>query len=499
MRCLISIVMMLGLLANTIANPVTKQLQETLDSGADLVLEKGKIYGIDETLKLKTKGQRIYTDNVKSIRDYAILRVVNPEMITIINAEGLANIIIENVHIDGNRDNMRPSAGQIPMQPFISLGKIGGDDQIIKNCIITNARNSGGWAAIHVHEYAFRTIIQDNIIFGSGTDVLGNGRSALEYPFGWGDGISVAACNSLIKNNLIIDATDEGIMVQGATGTKVLNNVTVALSREALAGVALIDPAHYCLLDSIENTFDYRGVEVKNNLVDALGARVHIGFPCGADVWNFNQQKRVIVGAEVTENEMIGKVGGYGFAVGGVKDFNVTNNKVKAVFEERGDGLPNNPPDEATAFIYDASITTNCKLQKEFKPAQKHIIHLMRNFRTPVNEAGYRILDKYGEIEVEAIVSAAYMEMLSRFPSKTEALSWQKWLHETRSNADAVRTALMISPEFQTRNQSWRVTQLQECRVQLFMQQLYHAFDTIGKESWPSAHELHKVLFDKYD
>jgi hypothetical protein len=122
----------------------------------------------------------------------------------------------------------------------------------------------------------------------------------------------------------------------------------------------------------------------------------------------------------------------------------------------------------------------------------------MRNFRTPVNEAGYRILDKYGVIEAETIVSAAFMEMLERFPSKTEALYWQKWLHQTRSNADAIRTALMISPEFQNSNQAWRTNQLQECRVQLFMQQLYHAFEKIGGKSWPNAHDLHKVIFDRY-
>ena len=177
----------------------------------------------------------------------------------------------------------------------------------------------------------------------------------------------------------------------------------------------------------------------------------------------------------------------------------VKGNKITAVFEERGDGIPNNPPDEATAFIYNPAKTKDSKLQSDFKPCTKHITHLLRNFRKPVNEAGYRILDKYGKIEAKAIVSAAFMEMLERFLSETEAQYWQKYLHETHSNADAVRTALMILPEFQTRNQAWRLTQLQECRVQLFMQQLYNAFEKTGAESWPDAFELHKVIFSKYD
>ncbi len=491
--------MLFGSIANTMANPVTKQLQETLDSGADLVLEKGKVYDIDATLQLKTKGQRIYTGNIKSIRDYATLRVVHPELVTIINAEGLANVEIKDVRMDGNRHNMRPPAGKVPMQPFISLGKKGGDDQTIRNCIITNARCSGGWAAIHVHENAFRTIIQDNIIFGAGVDVLGNGRSASEDPFAWGDGISVAARNSLVKNNLVIDATDEGIMVQGAPGTKVLNNVIVALSREVFMGIALVDPADYCLLDSIENTFDYRGVVVKNNLVDALGARVHIGFPCGMDVWNLNKNNRIIVGAEVIENEMTGKIGGYGFAVGGVKDFKVTGNKAKAVFEERGDGLPNNPPDEPAAFIYDASKTKESKLQSDFVPCKKHIIHLLRNSRKPVNESGYRILDNYGEAESVAIVRAAFMEMLERVPDETESARWTKWLNTTKANTDQLRSILMTTDEFLKNNAALGLYQLQECRVHLFNQQLVEAFDALKDSTWPSAHELHKKLFFRYN
>ncbi len=499
MKYFISICFLLLLPFGLLANQETAQLQAVLDRGDDLLLEKGRIYELDATLQLKFRGQRIYTNQAASIRDYATLRVVQPELVTVINAEGIADIEIRDVCIDGNRHNMRPEAGMVAMRPFISLGKAGGDDQTVKNCIITDARCSGGWAAIHVHEHAFRTTIRDNIIFGAGTDVLGNGRSSLEYPFGWGDGISVAAKNSIVKNNLIIDVTDEGIMVQGAPGTQVIDNVVVALSREVLGGIALIDPAPWCLLDSAENTYDYQGVEVNNNLVHALGARVHIAYPCGLDVWNLNTQKRMLTGAVVRDNAIMGDIGGYGFAVSGVKNFKITGNSASAFFEERGDGLPDNPPDEAAAFIYDAGNTIGTELQKEFVAAQRHLVHLLRNFRTPVNEAGYRLLETYGEREIVAIVSTAFMEMLGRFPSADEADYWGNWLGETRSNADAIRTALMTSAEFASQNQAWRTSQLQACRVQLFMQVLYQAFDEWEEKSWPEAHHLHHSLFSHYN
>jgi len=483
----------------TKANTVTKQLQGVLNSGSDLVLEKGKVYEIDEPLRFTVKGQQLYTENAMNIRDFATIRIVNPEMVTAIIADGIANIEVKHICVDGNRHNMRPKAGKVPDVPFISLGRKGGDDQIIKECIITNARCAGGWAAIHIHEYGMRTVIENNIIFGSGTDVLGNGRSSLEHPLGWGDGISVSTQNSVIRNNLIIDATDEGIMVQGAAGSHIENNVVVALSREVLMGIALVEPKDYCLLDKDEKTYDYRGIVVQNNLVHALGARVHIGYPCGKDVWNGNKENAILVGASVINNKMIGNVGGYGFAASGIKNFIIKDNITTASFEERGDGLPNNPPDDPAAFIYEPLNTFDCQLQEDFIPAKKHIVHLLRNSRPVVNESGYRLLSKYGKKEAVAIINTAFMEILDRNPSTEELTQWNKWLQTSRSNADAIRTALMISPEFNKNHASFRVTQLQECRVKLFLEDLYIACEAFDLDSWPAAVELHSLIFERYN
>ncbi len=80
MRKFSCIIILFSILAPVLANPVTRHLQELLNGGADLVLEKGKNYDIDATLQLKTNGQRIYTANVNSIRDYATLRVAHPSL-----------------------------------------------------------------------------------------------------------------------------------------------------------------------------------------------------------------------------------------------------------------------------------------------------------------------------------------------------------------------------------------------------------------------------------
>ena len=79
MRYFISI-LLLCIFPGLMANQNTQQLQEVLNRGEDLVL--------------KVKGQHIYTNNVKSIRDYATLRVVRPELVTIINADALRRALM---------------------------------------------------------------------------------------------------------------------------------------------------------------------------------------------------------------------------------------------------------------------------------------------------------------------------------------------------------------------------------------------------------------------
>ena len=482
----------------TYANNDTEELQRILDSGKDLILEKNRIYEIDKKLVFVKKGQRITTGNSKLARDFATLKVVNPTLVTIISAEGIANIVIENIKIDGNRDYLKPEDGVVLSQPFISLGKLGGDDQLIQNCIITNARCSGGWAAIHIHEDAFRTIVRNNIIFGVGVDVLGNGRSNWEKPFTWGDGISVAANGSLIENNLVIDPTDEGIMVQGAANTKVLNNVVVSLSREALAGIALIDPAAYSLMDPVNELYDYTGVLVKNNIVHALGSRVHIGYACGKDVWFSNKENKVLVGAKVVNNKFVGNVGAYGFAVAGVKDFKICGNKVNAVLETAGDGMPNNPPNKPEAFVYDPAKVSSSKLQSKFVKTDRHLVHLLRNFSHPKNELGYRELSEYGSIEAKSIVFAAFIELLNRAPQSSESQKWESWLQKTKGNADGVRSALINTQEFIEKNGSYSENELQKSRSAVFYKRLENYFPELNVLHWPKAKSLHAKLFKVY-
>lgn len=68
----------------------------------------------------------------------------------------------------------------------------------------------------------------------------GNGNQVYE-PGEWADGISLACKNSQVQGNLITDATDGAIVIFGAPGSTVSGNRIVAVSRNLLGGINLVD------------------------------------------------------------------------------------------------------------------------------------------------------------------------------------------------------------------------------------------------------------------
>ena len=74
------------------------------------------------------------------------------------------------------------------------------------------------WSCLHVAEGALDNCtdvtVQNNDIGPSGSDEFEQ----------WADGISVACRNSVIKNNMINNPTDGGIVLFGSPGTRVENN-----------------------------------------------------------------------------------------------------------------------------------------------------------------------------------------------------------------------------------------------------------------------------------
>jgi len=432
----------------TVVAPGT-DLQVVLDKGDDLVLARGRVYEISATLKYTKPGQKIYTKDAKIPSDYATLRIADKKLMQLLFGGGVKDVVLMNVVCDGNRYELstilKPKDGGGGQPPMVQFGGIGGDNATVRECVFMNTRT---WSTLKLHEGSANCLVENNLFFGAGVGPRGNGREANEIPFNWGDAISCAARDSLIRNNLIIDPTDVGVVLYGAPGTVVEDNVIACISRESLGGINMVDAIPHYKLNEENTLSDYRGVKVRNNLVDAFGARIHLGIPTGAVPWAPHNKDKVLVGGEVTGNTMAGGAAAYGFIASGLKDWKIVGNKSTASYSGLGDGLnPKKRPHEPVAFVYDPETVEDIELQKEFVKCDPHITHLLRCNHGPEDELGYRIYP-YGDAEAKAVASAAYLEMLGR-PIDAAGLEQSvKELQANAVNADGLRRRLMASTEF---------------------------------------------------
>ncbi len=427
-------------------------LQAVLNSGEDLVLQKGAVYEVTETLRYTKPGQKIYTDDARFPSDYATLRIADKGLMMLINAGGIEGAVLERVICDGDRYNLsvvpKPPIGGGGQPAMVHFGGGGGHKQHVNNCVFLNTRT---WSTLKMHEGASGLLTEDNIFLGAGVDPRGNGRDLYEVPFGWSDAISCAARDSVIRNNLMIDPTDVGVVLYGAPGTVVEENVVASISRESLGGINLVDALDFYAMNEEKTLFDYRGVKIRNNYIDAYGARIHMHIPVGCVVWHPRFRGSILHGGEVTGNTIAGGAGAYGIVAHGITKWKITGNISTASYSGLAEyGDHGNPPDEPAAFIQDAPTVTDCDLQPEFQPVKRHIDHLLRTQRAPSNEYGYQMHD-YGDEEVKAVVNAAYYEMLGRLPREKELSDGAHLLRSRQRNADGLRRQLMLTKEFRER------------------------------------------------
>ena len=476
-----------------------KWVQEQLDAGENIALQPGQVVEISETLMFRKAGQRIETVGAKTAAGYARIVMADGAVGTLINADGVPGAVLSKLILDGNRPGFRTPDGVLDMVPMLSFGGEGAAGQEIRNCIVVAGRCAGGWGAIHVQEGGKDIVIRDNVVFAAGADIRGNGRSPFEKAFGWGDGISSASRNTTIVNNLIYDATDDGVMLQGAPGSVVKDNVIVSISREMMGGIVLIDPFKYYELDAEKKTYDYRGIVIEDNLILGLGGRMHVAVPLGGPPWNGGFSGTTLLGARVIHNQVSGGAVGYGCVVDGVDDFEVRGNTCDATCSGRGDGFNGLLPDAAKAFQFNpAGIGSSC-LQDEFEPMEKSLVGVLRAARSPQytrNPLGYRD-QPYPDEEVAAVVQVAYVEMLGRDPKAGELAYWTKWLQETRSNADTLRRSLMTTWEFVQVHGYINPLDLHTWRNDRWLKLILKTCSEVQANGvdWPDARELNKELF----
>ncbi len=282
-------------------------IQSVLNDGEDAMLCKGAEFEISQQLDYASDGQSIYTEGRPSREERAVLKISSSELTTVIKETDQTDVVLESVIVDGNR----PEYGYKDEEALLIFGR-DARGATIKNVL---AKNTRSWSTLHLPRWGgeCRDITVESNTFGpAGT---ADGR--------WADGISLACENAEVIGNRIVDATDGGIVIFGATGSTVKGNTIIAENRTLLGGINMVDYGN----DDNAVHSDYSGTTVEGNTIDAEGALIKIALGMGPSVWNWchhaGDRNR---GGTVKNNTLAGSQMGYGFVVDGVKNWTVTGN-----------------------------------------------------------------------------------------------------------------------------------------------------------------------------
>lgn len=315
--------------------------------GAKAVLCPNAVFELAAPITFSAPNQEVSTQGYPTDQTRAVLVVRGSNQTSAVNGGGQSAAVLRSVQVDGNR----PVLGGLKGDALIEMGG-SGTDQTVRDIV---AREPRSWSALHFFEGAVsdnvpqcqRATIVDNQIGPSGQD---DGT--------WADGISLACGTSLVQGNTVTDATDGAIVVFGAPGSTIQNNTIVAVSRQLLGGINMVDFAPV--------GGNYTGTVVKNNVIDGRSDFIKVGIAMGPSIWSCSSGTNY--GATVTGNTVQGQNIGYGYAVNGVTNWTVSGNvdtarHVGAPGSGCG-GMPSAPGG------FQVQSATSSTLQPEFQNAQ---------------------------------------------------------------------------------------------------------------------------------
>ena len=287
--------------------------QETINAmlhgpGSMVWLCQGAVFALTAPVVINADRQQISTIGLPTGDRRAVLRLASGNITSAVVMRDHSNAVLSNVIVDGNR----PQLGKRDGDALIYAGGYA-SGQIIQAVKVMNTRS---WSSIHLIEgdtgpggECRNALVADNDVSSAGTSAE------------WADGISLACINSIVRNNRIIDATDGGIVIFGAPGSLIEDNLIRAETRTLLGGINMVDYAPY--------DGNYSGTIVRNNTVDAAAAVIRIGLAMGPRTWGCLPSvsgQDTVHGGTVTGNTLMGSKMQYGFAIDGVTDWTVTGN-----------------------------------------------------------------------------------------------------------------------------------------------------------------------------
>ncbi|CCM01736.1 uncharacterized protein FIBRA_03802 [Fibroporia radiculosa] len=311
-------------------NTVTDRLNTLLNSsgpGYTLPLCPSTQYYITAPLTFTAHDQEISTVGYPTGDERATL-VVSGEVVNntgqtsaiVGNCADCDGIKLRNIQINGSRLGGSEIAGGANIE-------MGGDNsgQLIEYVRSFDPR---GWSCLHVAEGTFQctnATVQNNDIGPCGNDAFQQ----------WSDGLSISCMNTLVRNNMVNNPTDGGIVVFGSPGTLVENNTIWVENNTLLGGINMVDyePWKGNFTNTIVRNNTIRGgfatsKELSNqtygtNKDDVI---IKIGIAIGPRTWFGNEYgNNVSASGTVLNNQLTGAFG-YAIAMSSAYNFTVENN-----------------------------------------------------------------------------------------------------------------------------------------------------------------------------
>ncbi|KAH9077063.1 hypothetical protein EDB83DRAFT_2348001 [Lactarius deliciosus] len=232
------------------------------------------------------------------------------------------------------------------------------------------------WSCLHIAEGGLlcnNVIVQNNDIGPCGSDVYQQ----------WADGISISCRSVIVRNNLVNDPSDGGIVLFGSPGSLVENNTIWVTNNTLLGGINMVDVTPW--------GGDYSGTIVRNNTIiggfatDSDSATksdgdsvddviIKIGIAIGPQTWFVDFfGANVSSSGTVLDNSLTGAFG-YGMAITSASNFTVQNNVLFGNTSFVGSRGPNcsasDPTPASAAFIVDPVNVTSSTIQSDFQSVQ---------------------------------------------------------------------------------------------------------------------------------
>lgn len=281
--------------------------------GAVVELCPNAFFELTAPVVFSADGQRLTTQGQPTDDSRAVLRVTGANQTSAVVMIDRSDVELSHLIIDGNR----PQLGYLEGEALVFAGGVSRGQAIRHNRIL----EPRSWSALQLHEgsrpHCRGGVVEDNVIGPAG---LEDGT--------WADGISFACLFGSVRRNTLIDTTDGAIVLFGAGGSVIEDNLIIARERVLLGAIHLVAYGPY--------DGDYVGTVVRNNVVEADGALIRIGVAMGEPTWGCQPSEAIIddlvlFGATVTGNVLRGGPYHYGFVVDAVRDWTVLDNRSEGV------------------------------------------------------------------------------------------------------------------------------------------------------------------------